>query len=140
MTFRSEPDTVVARTSMAELEAKMGIPPLEGLLAERDELVSQVARLRARHGSFGTWDSERKIALAQAGAVIRAQSALEQRKVTEAAIDEGSHTAPSYVDFVTASISEKADWIVLENRIQGIEDTLLRANAIARYLAAEAHL
>src|SRR5436190_10467011 len=128
------PDAVIARTSMAELEAKMGIPPLEGLLAERDELVAQVARLRARHGPFGTWDSERKIALEQAAAIIRAQSALEQRKVTESAIAEGSHTAPSYVDFVAMSVSEKADWIILENRIQGIEDTLLRANAIARYL------
>ena len=137
MISRSEPDVVIARTSMAELEAKMGIPPLEGLLAERDELVQQVARLRARHGSFGTWDAERKIALEQAAAVIRAQSALEQKKVTEAALDEAAHTTGNYVDFITASISEKADWIILENRIQGIEDTLLRANAIARYLSSE---
>ena len=112
------PDTnVVARTSMADLEAKMGIPPLEGLLAERDELVQQVARLRARHGPFGTWDAERKIALEQAAALIRAQSALEQKKVTESALDEAAHTTGSYVDFITTAVSEKADWIVLENRI-----------------------
>src|SRR5947209_9995678 len=107
------PDAVTATTGMAELEAKMGIPPLEGLLAERDELVAQVARLRARHGPFGTWDAERKIALEQAAAVIRAQSALEQKKVTEAAITEAAHTAGSYVDFIAASVNEKAEWIIL---------------------------
>src|SRR5258706_11605351 len=105
MISRSEPDVVIARTSMAELEAKMGIPPLEGLLAERDELVAQVARLRAKHGSFGTWDSERKIALAAAAALVRGQASLEQKRITESAIDEGAHTHPSYVDFIIASIT-----------------------------------
>jgi hypothetical protein len=41
---------------------------------------------------------------------------------------------------VTRATQEKAEWIVLENRITGINDTIQRGNVIGRYLAAELHL
>jgi len=41
------PDHVVARSRMAEIEDRIGVAPVEELLAERQELVEQVAQLRA---------------------------------------------------------------------------------------------
>jgi chorismate mutase len=125
---------------MTETEIRMSLVPLEELLAERDDLVQQVARLRARHGSFGTWDAERKLKLAQLSAVVRAQAALEGKKITEAGIEESAHAHPEYAGFIADAVSEKADWILLENRIAGIQDTIQRGNVVGRYLALETTL
>lgn len=132
-------DHIVVST-LGEMEQKMGLPPIEVLLADRDELVKQVAPLRAKHGPFGTYNDLRKIELATIAAALRARALADERKMTEAAIDEAAHSDGRYIEFVTTATSEKAEWAILENRIEGINDTILRANAIARYLAAEAHL
>lgn len=134
------PDAFPPVTTLSEVEARMGLPSLESLLAERDELVKLVAPLRARHGPFGTYQDIRKIELARVGAVIRARAVESGTKVTEAAIEEGAHSHPDYVAFVTDATNEKGGWIILENRITGIADTIQRANVIGRFLAAEAHL
>lgn len=136
----SKPDEVVAHSPLTALEVRMGIPPLEGLLAERDVLVKQVAELRAKHGNFGTWDHLRKIELEKIAAVIRAKAVADSVKITEAALDEAAHADMRYVDFVTEGTLEKARWIELENQIQGIEDVIRRGNTVASYLAAEARL
>lgn len=133
-------DTIVARSPFGEIEARIGLMPIEELLAERDALVREIAPLRARHGPFGTYGDLRKIELAKVAAALRATAAAETRKVTEAALEEASHAAPSYIDFVTEATTEKARYFELENRIQGIEDTIRRANAVAQYLTAEARL
>ena len=127
-------------TSLGEIEARMGLPSLESLLAERDTLVQQVASLRARHGPFGTYQDLRKIELARVAATIRAKAVEAGAKITEAAIEEAAHSHSDYIAFVTDATNEKAGWIVRENRIQGIQDTIQRANVIGRFLAAEAHL
>lgn len=120
-----------------DVESRMGIEPIAKLLARRDQLVSEVSRLRARHGPFGTWDNERKVILATAAAVIRARAAADGKKITEAQIEFEAHTAEIYVTFLTESLSEKATWIELENRVQNIADLINRGQAIARYLSAE---
>jgi chorismate mutase len=130
------PDHILA-TSLGDIETRMGLPSIESLLAERDTLVKEVALLRAKHGPFGTWGDLRKIELAKWAASIRAKAVLEERKLTEAAIEEAAHSHPMYVDFVTQGTSEKARWIEAENRIQGIEDTINRGNVVGRYLAQE---
>lgn len=133
-------DRLVARSPFGEIESRIGLMPIEELLAERDDLVRQVAPLRAKHGPFGTYGDLRKIELAKVAAMLRAGAVAETRKITEAAIEEASHAAPPYVQFVVESTEEKARYFELENRIQGIEDTIQRANAVARYLSAEAML
>lgn len=141
MTSRSNvPDLIPPVSTLGALEAKMGLPAVEVLLAERDELVRQVAPLRAKHGSFGTFDALRKIELATIGAVHRAKAVEADKKITEAALDELAHADWRYVKFISEGTQEKAEWVVIENKIQAINDTILRANAVARYLAAEAHL
>lgn len=118
----------------------MGVPPLESLLAERDELVKQVAPLRAKHGPFGTFDALRKVELATIAASVRARAVEQEKKVTEAAIDEAAHASARYAGFIAQATNEKANWAELENKIAGINDTINRGQAIARYLAAEVSL
>lgn len=128
------------RTPQMEIQDRMGIDPLEELLSERDALVKQVAPLRARHGSFGTFDALRKVELATIAASLRAQAVLDGRKVTEAGLDEAAHADPRYIQFVTTATLEKAEWAILENRIQGVNDTINRGNVVGRFLAQEAGL
>lgn len=134
------PDQVVARPARREVEERMGIAPLEELLEERRTLVRQVASLRARYGPFGTADNLRKIELSRLGAILRAQATERQEKVTEAKLDEMAHADPRYTDFVTIQTRERADWIILEDAIQAIEDQIRRDNTLASYLTAEARL
>jgi len=132
------PDVVTTPlTPLGEIEQRMGIPPIESLLAERDELVRQVARLRALYGSGGTYDSLRRIELSKAQAVVRAQAALEGKKTTESAIEEAAHVSNGYVDFVIQATSERADWILLEARLEGIDFTINRGQAVSKYVTAE---
>lgn len=127
-------------TPQGEVESRLGIDPLEWLLAERDDLVKQVAPLRARHGSFGTFDALRKVELATIAASLRAQAVLDGRKVTEASLDESAHADSRYIAFIATATLEKAEWAVLENRIQGVNDTINRGNVVGRFLAQEAGL
>ena len=135
-----KPDTVVASLPFSEIEARMGIPSLASLLAERDTLVQQVAELRAKHGPFGVYGDLRKIELSKIQAVIRADAVAKGVKITEAAIEQESHAHAKYVEFVTEATKQKADYFVLENKITSIEDTIRRGNTVAAFLAAEVRL
>jgi len=127
-------------TPQGEVEARMGLIPLEELHQERDELVSQIARLRATYGPGGTFEALRKIELSKAAAVVRAQATLEGKKVTEAYLDEMAHCSDGYIQFITQATTDRADWIVLEERITSIEFTIQRGQCVGRFLAAEAGL
>jgi uncharacterized protein (DUF1778 family) len=122
---------------MTDVEQRMQLVPLEELLAERDEIVSQLAHLRALYGSGGTYDSLRRIELSKAQAVVRAQAALEGKKTTESAIEEAAHVSNGYVDFVIQATAERADWILLEARLEGIDFTINRGQAVAKFVAQE---
>jgi hypothetical protein len=95
----------------AEIQQRMGIPPIEELLAERDDLVRQVAPLRAVHGSYGTYDAYRKIELAVIAQIVRAEAAAKGTKVTEAFIEEAAHASDRYLDFITKATGRgRASW------------------------------
>ncbi len=122
---------------MTDAELRAQVIPLEELLAERDDLVQRLARLRAVHGAGGTYGDLRKIELSKAAAVVRAQATLEGKKVTEAYLDEMAHTSDGYVQFVTAATSEKADWILLEEQLAGVDFTINRGQATMKFATAE---
>lgn len=130
----------VTRSPMADLEAKIGLQPLDELLAARDDLVEQAASLHARHGGWGTWDHERKSRLAIIAALLRAQALRDGVKVTEASLTEAAHASPDYMTFVTEATNDRAELFRLESKIQAIDATIQRANVIARYAANEARL
>jgi hypothetical protein len=134
------PDTFPKVSVLGEIESRVGIPSIESLLAERDDLVKQVSVLRAKHGPFGLFDAERKVQLATIAASIRARALSDAKKVTEASIDEAAHADPRYVDWLTQMTQEKAEWAILENRIAGIGELIRRGDAVTRYLTAEVGL
>ena len=136
----ARPEGWVSRSPMADLESKLGIEPIDRLLAERDELVEQSATLHARHGAWGTFDAERKAKLAVIAALLRAQALRDNVKVTEASLTEAAHASGEYMTFVTLATVERAELYRLESRIQNIDQTVQRANMIGRYAASEARL
>jgi len=139
-------DHIVVRSRMAEVEDAIGIPPVEELLAERQQLVERVAELRARHGSFGTFDALRKSKLATIKMLIRAQAQRDGRKadngkpLTNDQIEDEAHAHPDYTEFVIQATRERADLTKAEGLIANIDATIQRANVVARYATAEVHL
>ncbi len=132
-----EPKSEKLYTPMGDAETRMQIVPLEELLAERDEIVSQLARLRAVYSNGGTFDALRKIELSKAANLVRAQATLENKRVTESYLDEMAHVADAYVDFIVRATSERADWVRLEERLAGIDFTINRGQAVAKFVTAE---
>lgn len=135
-----QPDRVTAKDVRREIESRIGLESLDHLLAERHELVQNVADLRARHGSFGTWGDIRKSQLAAIAQSIRAKALNATVKLTEAAIDDAAHADPRYVELVTAATRERAELTVAEDRIQAINERIMRDQVLARFVTAEAHL
>lgn len=134
------PDVVTAHDVRREVEQRMGIEPLDQLLAERAELVQKVADLRARHGPFGTWGDLRKTELATIAQSLRARAVRDNVKMTEAATTDAAHADPRYVEFVTEATRERSALTVAEDRIQAINDRIMRDQALARFMTAEVHL
>lgn len=114
------------------VEAAVGVKGGGELVDERTHLVRKAATLRARHGSFGTWDHERKVLLAKLRATIRAGATVGGAKMTEAAIDDAAHAHPDYVQFITDGIIDKAKWIEAEAVIEGIDFQFYRDQAVMR--------
>lgn len=133
------PDTVYAE-KMAGIETRMGLEPIHELLGRRQVFVEQMADLRARYGSFGTFDAMRKAELSKIKMQIRAQAVAGGVRKTEACLDEEAHADPRYMEFITTATRGRADLAVLESKIEQIDATIYRANVVARYLSAEASL
>lgn len=125
------------RTPQADIENRLGIQPLEELLAERDALIKEVSMLRALHGSFGTWDDKRRVLRSTIAMKLRAKALESGTKVTEAWLEDAAQSDPDYVLFISDGTNEKARWHELENRIQGINDMIMRGQAISRFVTAE---
>jgi chorismate mutase len=135
------PDRVTTpRTPMGDAEARLGIQPIEELLAERAHLVKQVADLRARFGPGGTWDALRKVEVSRIKAVIIAEAAREKIKVRVEDMDVLAHADARYVSFVTMATQERGRWAILEDQIAGITETINRGQVVARFATAEVHL
>jgi len=135
-----KPDAVIARDLRSEVEHRIGIEPIDQLLHDRSELVKQVSSLRARYGSFGTWDAIRKTELAKVAQLVRAEKARDGGKVTEALIEESAHADGRYVDQIIRATEERAEWAKLEDQIQAINDKISRDQALCRFVAAEVSL
>ena len=134
-----KPDEVLAK-GMADIERKMGLDPLHILLARRQEYVEQAADLRAKYGSFGTFDAMRKSRLSTIKMECRARAVAESRKVTESYLDDEAHADGRYIDIITEATNARAELTIVDAHIEAIDMIIQRANAVARYLTAEMHL
>lgn len=127
-------------SARSEVEKRLNLSPIEALLAKRSELVEQVAVLRARHGSFGTRDAERKIKLCTIKMTVRARLVANGAKATDAAVDDMAHSDPAYMEWVTNATREASELQVLEDRIDYINDLIRRDQSLASFLTQEARL
>lgn len=134
------PDPIVARSRMADIEERLGIEPIDQLLAERYKLVERVADLRARHGAFGVWDHERKTLLATLRMKARALATRDGLKVTEAWLDDNAHSAPEYDEAVAKATMDRSELTLVEAKIEAIDATIQRANALTRFVTSEMRL
>ena len=125
---------------MTAAENRMGVTPLSELLPQRQLLIDKVATLRAKFGTWGTWDALRKVELSRLKGLIRAQATRDKRKVSAMQVDEEAHAHPDYIDFVTLATVELSDMIRLEARIEAIDFTIQRGQSVGRYVANELHL
>ena len=122
---------------MEDIENRIGIEPIDQLLAEKNVLIEKVADLRAVYGSFGTHDASRKSELARIKGLLRAQYTKAQVKVTETMLDDEAHCHSDYTSFITRATRERAEWVRLESQVEAIDAKLFRGNAIIRYVSNE---
>lgn len=125
---------------MLPIEDRVGVESIDQLIAERDALVQQAAPLYAICGPFGTAEHRRKVALATAELQIRAELAALGEKATEGKVDAMARTHETYLKFLESMELRRAEWLLIENAIQGITDRIQRGNHLTRYAASEARL
>lgn len=124
----------------AEIERRLGLEPIESVLTHRAQLVAEVAGLRAKFGSFGTFDAERKTKLATIKMRIRAQMTASGVKLTESAMDDEAHADLDYIAYITDATRSRAKLQVLEDQIQAVNDMLQRDKTLAHFSAQELRL
>ena len=118
-----------------EIEARVGVTPLDELQADRRALVAQVAPLRGLYGPFGGFDARRKVLLAICATTAR--EGARDTKITEAAITDAAHAHEAYRDWINRSELERAEYIVMEDAISAITERIHRDNALIRYVTSE---
>lgn len=116
------------------------------LLARYPDLTLSLAALRARHGSFGTYEAERKIQWTSIAVEYRDRHTFEGEdskgkpkmiKPAEAEVEQVAHADGKYVGWVTLMNVEKRLFNVLEDRFEAITQRINRDQAILRYLSSE---
>lgn len=137
---RAVPSGPTHPPSRAELEIRAGIEPLDRLLDERRGLIEKVADLRAKYGSFGTFEHLRKIELSRLKSLVRIQSMRDNRKMNNDQVDEEAHEHPDYTQFVVEATRARAEYFRLEGQIEAIDYRINRGQALARFAASEASM
>jgi hypothetical protein len=125
---------------VSDLERRVEIEPIQALLAERRELIAELAPLRAKYGAGGTWDALRKIEVATCAHLARLEAAKSGTKVTESFLEETAHSSDRYADFVATATAERIRWVILEAQVEAVDARINRGQALARFAAAELHL
>ena len=133
-------DHLYVHSPMAATEKRLGLRPVEELLAERRALVDRIADYRARYGAFGTYGDLRKVELARIAGLVRAQAVRDKMKMTAAEVDDAAHAHPDYRDFIAEATSQRAAWVKMESEIEAIDWEIRRGQTIANYLSGEARL
>jgi hypothetical protein len=106
------------------VEERAGVEPLAALHAERDRLITQAARLRALYSDNRMWEAQRKVQLAVAELKVRDAAVESKTRMTEGKIESLAHTHPEYTAWLARSIEEKATWLILDNKINSLNDRI----------------
>lgn len=127
-------------TPMSDRELAYGVEPLDQVQAERDVLVKKLAPLWALYGAGGLAESKRSAELARISGLLRAQAAMTESKVTEAALEQGSRAHPDYLTLLAKQTTERAEYYVLQAQVDACDAKLMRGQAMLRLASREVSL
>jgi hypothetical protein len=145
------PDILVG-TLFRDNQAKLGMPDIDELLAERDVLVSALADKKVRNKALAAkfayttsmWDAERTVRKSLALLKVRDAAENEGKKYTDKVLDALAHADADYRKWLTDSFVERAQYLSAEaeyardeERIDAITERIRRANITGRSFAFE---
>ncbi len=109
---------------LTDLEERASLASLEGLHAERRQLIEANAKLVALHGSFGLFDNFRKKMLECEKVRMRMELSAKGVKTTETMIDAEAHASEAYARFLDTALEEKIAWLTVSTRLSEIEESI----------------
>lgn len=118
-------------------ELRADVEPIDVLLAERDDVVRKLAPLWAKYGPGGTAESALSAKRSEIAEMLRAMAAADERKVTEARLDDASRGHKLYLDFLARQTVERCDYFLYDQQLRAIDARLNRGQALLRAYAAE---
>lgn len=126
-------------TAFREAQAGAGIPDVDDLLAKRSALIDAHKHEMAMYGPFGMWEAERKKQLALALLRVRDKYLANPGAKMPAAglLDAEAHADPGYVAFLNESFIGKARWIQVQDKIDAIDQRILRGGQVLRLRSSE---
>jgi hypothetical protein len=128
--------------TLSDLEAKADIPSLQGLHAERRQLLPEYAALRALHGPGNKWDNKRKALLSVIKVRVRMSKPEEYglAKWTDDSVDAVAHADEQYVRFIDEGIEQTARYVDLDTQLSEIAERIEARNSALYAWSAEARL
>lgn len=117
-------------------ERSLGVMSIDDAMAAYLSAADELAPLRAKHGTNGTFDHDRKALLANLRVGIRRHALLPAQRVakalTDAAIDDLAHAHPDYKAFLDLSRDEKKRMQELESAMNALTMVTNRHNILLR--------
>lgn len=106
------------------LEERAGIASLDGLHAERRQLLNILAPLKALHGPGDLWDSRRKQMLEALKVRKRLELLETNQKVTEGLVDSLAYADEQYLRFLDQGERDRIEYITMQNQLNEIEEKI----------------
>ena len=138
-------NTTVA--AVAAIEAKIGVPSLESLHAERDRIVNELVKLaplEAKYGPANRHDEFRSQLKSALAVEERAKAAERNVKITEAAAEDAAKANDKYKSFLDLAMVEHIHYIERRTRLRGdldnVEEQIRNRELMVRAWIAEAGL
>ena len=122
------------RRTRGELEAMLGLDPIEVIHSRRRDLLTGNADLKAR---VETWDKRRK----QLQAVLLCELAdtLDPRPPVPI-LEARAYAHPRYVAFLDAARADVAAWALVDMELRHLEELVNRDQRLIGYATAEARI
>lgn len=136
MTIAYEPDVTTARR---EIEGRIGVAPIEDLLAELAATEEEWSQLYGQHGPGGAFDAYRKAYRAVIACEIRDAAATAGRKVTESEVEDRACAHPKYQRLLDQAIIDRARFAALDARRASVMERVRRDNRLVDFRSREPH-
>jgi len=140
------PDTIIAggygsqldyEAPRSDAEDRMGVEPVDKLLADRAGIVEALAPMWAEYGPGGIGEHRLSAERSRIIGLLRAMAAAEDKKVTEAALEAGSRAHPAYLAMMAKQTTERAEFFRQQEQLRAIDFRLNRGQALLRAYASE---